>query len=86
MLSFKGDSGVVLQYAHARLCSLIELCGCDIESEEFDSKHLNEPEARQLILHIARYEDTIDKVLSSLEPCHLVHYLFDLGSFVLIRQ
>jgi hypothetical protein len=34
--------------------SLIELCGCDIESEEFDSEHLNEPEARQLILHIAR--------------------------------
>ena len=34
--------------------SLIELCGCDIESEEFDSKHLNDPEARQLILHIAR--------------------------------
>ncbi|CAG2214393.1 RARS [Mytilus edulis] len=86
VLSFKGDSGIVLQYAHARLCSLIEQCGCDIHSIDFDTKYLTEPEAIQLILHIASYEDTVDKCLTSLEACHLVHYLFSLSKFISVAH
>ncbi|CAC5403706.1 RARS [Mytilus coruscus] len=82
VLSFKGDSGIVLQYAHARLCSLIEQCGCDMHSTDFDTKYLTETEAIQLILHIASYEDTVNKCLTSLEACHLVHYLFSLSKFI----
>ncbi|CAG2246283.1 RARS [Mytilus edulis] len=86
VLSFKGDSGIVLQYAHARLCSLIDQCGCDIHSTDFDTKYLTEPEAIQLILHIASYEDTVDKCLTSLEACHLVHYLFSLSKFISVAH
>ncbi|XP_063441077.1 probable arginine--tRNA ligase, mitochondrial [Mytilus trossulus] len=86
VLSFKGDSGIVLQYAHARLCSLIEQCGYDIQSTDFDTKYLTEPEAIQLILHIASYEDTVDKCLTSLEACHLVHYLFSLSKFISVAH
>ncbi|XP_041376034.1 probable arginine--tRNA ligase, mitochondrial [Gigantopelta aegis] len=78
MLNFKSDSGVFLQYCHARLCSMQRTCGVDLQDgAAVDS--LVEEEAQQLVLHMARYPDVVQKAWVNLEPCYIVQYLFRLA-------
>ncbi|KAK7497682.1 hypothetical protein BaRGS_00011077 [Batillaria attramentaria] len=81
MLSFSAQSGVFLQYAHSRLCSLIEKCGVQ-KTVDIDVSCLHEQEMHQLILLLARYPEVIEDMLASLEPCTLVQYLLKLGHLV----
>ncbi|KAL7293702.1 hypothetical protein TKK_0012774 [Trichogramma kaykai] len=77
-LDIKGDTGVMMQYAHCRLVSLEENSGAIIASE-CDPSFLKEPEAQNLILHINKFEGAIARSYRELEPCLLVHYLFQLS-------
>ncbi|CAG0914612.1 unnamed protein product [Notodromas monacha] len=56
-LASKGDSGVALQYCHARLCSLEEKCGVDVV-DSLTNEHLQSllrsPEAILLTADLAR--------------------------------
>ncbi|GAB1609894.1 probable arginine--tRNA ligase, mitochondrial [Argonauta hians] len=77
-LNFKADSGVFLQYAHARLCSLKENCGMSLTSS-IDASLLNDPAALRLVLHISRYDEVIESSLLTFEPFHIIQYLFQLA-------
>ncbi|KAL3884873.1 hypothetical protein ACJMK2_024973 [Sinanodonta woodiana] len=81
VLNFKADSGVFLQYAHSRLCSLERNCGIPLDIT-CDPVHLTSQEAQVLLLHIARYEDVIELALNSLEPVYIVQYLLQLCHLV----
>ncbi|XP_046338200.2 probable arginine--tRNA ligase, mitochondrial [Haliotis rufescens] len=81
MLNFKSDSGVFLQYCHARLCS-IQRSFSDEDADVGDGQQLREDTAGRLILHLASYPDVVQESLRSLEPYHIVHYLFRLGHMV----
>ncbi|KAL5022852.1 hypothetical protein ScPMuIL_002007 [Solemya velum] len=81
VLSFKSDSGVSLQYAHARLCSVERNCGVTLTTE-IDPAHLSDREGQLLLLHIARYEEVVSDALRTLEPYHIVQYLFTLGHLI----
>ncbi|XP_064598777.1 probable arginine--tRNA ligase, mitochondrial [Liolophura sinensis] len=78
VLNFKSDSGVFLQYSHARLSSLAENCGVSL-SEDFSAGCLTEPEAQRLVLHLTGFDTAIHEAYQELEPCILVQYLFKLG-------
>ncbi|XP_012170429.1 probable arginine--tRNA ligase, mitochondrial isoform X1 [Bombus terrestris] len=77
MLDMKGDSGIKLQYAHCRLCSLEELSSATLVTE-CDSSLLKEAEVDQLILLISQFDEVVLKSYEELEPCVLTIYLFHL--------
>lgn len=78
MTSFEGDTGPYLQYAHARLCSIVRKvdpdAALDLSSAQIDL--LVEPHAIDLVRLIARYPDTVQNTLKSHEPITVLTYLF----------
>jgi arginyl-tRNA synthetase len=78
MTSFEGDTGPYLQYAHARLCSIVRKAGpdaaVDLASAQVDL--LVEPHAIDLVRLIARYPDTVQNTLKTHEPITVLTYLF----------
>lgn len=77
-LNFKADSGVFLQYAHARLNSLQLTCGTQL-SNQVDYSLLQEQDAFKLVLHICRYDEVLRDTMQTFEPCIVVQYLFQLA-------
>ncbi|OLY84439.1 Arginine-tRNA ligase, cytoplasmic [Smittium mucronatum] len=82
MLSFEGDTGPYLQYAHARLCSVERKTHLKVSFDEADLTLLSEPEAEAIVDLIAKYPDLIKSTLSSLEPCNIVQYALKLSHAV----
>lgn len=77
MTSFEGDTGPYLQYAHARLCSMMRKSGLseeDLLSANFDL--LTERHAVDLIRMLAQYNDVLVNTLKTLEPITVLSYLF----------
>ncbi|MCP4836099.1 MAG: arginine--tRNA ligase [Phycisphaera sp.] len=78
MVTFEGDTGPYLQYAHARLSSMLEKAG-----DLFDPEApllVVEPEERRLTLMLLRYGDSVAEAARSLEPARLCRYLFSLAT------
>lgn len=79
MLSFEGDTGPYLQYAHARLSSIWRKTGFkreDIVSADYTL--LVEQHAVDLVRLIASYPDVVIHTYRTLEPATIVTYLFKL--------
>ncbi|XP_023222566.1 probable arginine--tRNA ligase, mitochondrial [Centruroides sculpturatus] len=77
VLYMKGDSATTLHYNHARLFSLERNCGVYL-NPYCETKYLMEPEAVNLVQHIARFDETIMAAYNKLEPHIIVRYLFAL--------
>lgn len=83
MLNFNGDTGLFLQYTHARLCSLVSNSDLQhLSPVRCDFKSLEEDTAKRLIQHLGRFEEVLLKSYSEFEACHLVQFLFTLGRLV----
>jgi len=83
MLSFEGDTGPYLQYAHSRLSSVQRKAGIaddKLKSANFDL--LTEESAVSLIRTLAQYPDVIKRALKTGEPSTVVTYLFNLTHIV----
>lgn len=79
MLSFEGDTGPYLQYAHSRLRSVERKS--EIAAEELknaDYSLLTEPQAELLIRLLAQYPDVLKNASKTNEPSTVVTYLFRL--------
>lgn len=78
MTSFEGDTGPYLQYAHARLCSIVRKVDPDaaLDLSSAQTELLVESHAIDLVRLIARYPDTIQNTLKSHEPITVLTYLF----------
>ena len=80
MLSFEGDTGPYLQYAHSRLRS-VERNAAQITAEKWltaDFSLLTEPAAVLLIRILAQYPDVLRNAIKTHEPTTVVTYLFKL--------
>lgn len=73
-----GDSGVSLQYAHARLCSIEEKAGFPVDPEVAIDV-LQEPCALALAVQVARFEEAVCSAVDQLEPCAVAQHLFSLS-------
>ncbi|XP_075058856.1 putative arginine--tRNA ligase, mitochondrial isoform X2 [Mixophyes fleayi] len=73
-----GDTGVFLQYTHARLHSLLALWNTRDE-EEFNVACLQDPSVISTLQHLLRYDEVIFKTLKEFQPRYLVSYLLGLG-------
>jgi len=88
VLHSKGDSGIKLQYTHARLTSLLSKMSLLSSTEEYENSLLEqlteskcfdtlvEQEAIDLLYNLSIFDEVVNKSYSQLEPCFLVNYLF----------
>ncbi|XBI16581.1 hypothetical protein VPH35_058817 [Triticum aestivum] len=80
MLSDKGNTAVYLQYAHARICSIIQKSNKDVEElkmTEFIT--LGHPDERSLGLHLIQFAEVVEQVCDDLSPHRLCDYLYTLS-------
>jgi arginyl-tRNA synthetase len=82
LVNFAGDTGVFLQYTHARLHSIVSSMSDQLQGVEPNYECLHEESARRLVQHLARFDEVLLRSYADLEPCHVVQYLFTLGRLV----
>ncbi|KAF8331282.1 arginyl-tRNA synthetase [Cantharellus anzutake] len=90
MLSFEGDTGPYLQYAHVRLASmarknpeLLPLRTADPSdpksSIDIDTDSLTEPKVREILMLLASYPDVVKTAMEKYEPSGVVTFCFRLS-------
>lgn len=80
MVSFTGNTGVYLQYAHTRIRSILRKAGDPSDlAATVDPGIALEPAERSLALELDAYADTLADVSATLEPHRLCGYLYDLA-------
>jgi len=83
LIAFEGNTGPYLQYAHARICSILaraaEEFGETPESIAAATIVPEDPAEKRLALVLLRYGRTIEQVTLSLEPHRLCGYLYELA-------
>ncbi|MBA8825222.1 arginyl-tRNA synthetase [Saccharopolyspora lacisalsi] len=77
MVSFTGNTGVYLQYAHARIRSILRKAGDPDVS--IDPGTELQPAERALALELDAYGTALTEVSDNLEPHKLCGYLYDLA-------
>ncbi|XP_071324238.1 probable arginine--tRNA ligase, mitochondrial [Trachinotus anak] len=77
MLQAQGDTGVFLQYTHARLCSLIRR-NEGIEAAAFDPSLLLEQTSITILQHLLRYDEVLYQSAQDLQPKHMLNFLLKL--------
>ena len=77
MVSFTGNTGVYLQYAHARISSILRIAG-DPDTA-VDSTVVPHAAERELGLALDGYGAVVTEVAATLEPHRLCGYLYDLA-------
>ncbi|WP_327068042.1 arginine--tRNA ligase [Kitasatospora sp. NBC_01302] len=78
MVSLNGNTGVYLQYAHARLCTLLGKAG-GAGADGVDASLPLHPAERALILRLDGFDAVLGEVARELEPHRLCGYLFALA-------
>jgi arginyl-tRNA synthetase len=89
MMALTGNTGVYLQYAHARLCSILAKAGAapaapgeaPVTGAPVTGAPLHAAE-RALILRLDGFGDVLTGVAGSCEPHRLCTYLYDLAQAV----
>jgi len=79
MIVFEGNTGPYMQYAHARICSIISRGGIDPAALRGGAFGITEPAEKQLALLLLRYGKTLRDVARTLEPHRLCAYLYELA-------
>ncbi|XP_063954541.1 probable arginine--tRNA ligase, mitochondrial [Lytechinus pictus] len=84
VLTSQGDTGVFLQYSHARLCSIEEMNSIPESSshDDIDWNLLCEPEAVQLAWFISHYDVAVRRAALEREPKAVAQYLLQLGHLI----
>lgn len=80
MVSFEGDTGAYLQYAHVRLCSIQRKVAPSIvlrtDPSQINIDLLTEPKAREIVYLLATYPDVVKMAIKNQEPSTIVSYCF----------
>jgi arginyl-tRNA synthetase len=77
MVSLNGNTSVYLQYAHARIRSILRKAGDHDAETVLDPTLAMHPAERALVLALDEFGDVLRDVTSSSEPHRLCNYLFD---------
>ncbi|XP_058163115.1 probable arginine--tRNA ligase, mitochondrial isoform X2 [Dasypus novemcinctus] len=81
----RGDTGVFLQYTHARLHSLEETFGCGYLND-FNTACLQEPQSVSILQHLLRFDEVLYRSSQDLEPRHIVSYLLTLSHLAAVAH
>lgn len=77
-LSFVGRTGPYLEYSHARICSIIRKAKIKTAGK-IDFGRLGEKWERDLVLHLAKFPEILEKAARGYNPAILANYLYDLA-------
>ncbi len=80
MVSFDGNTGPYLQYAHARICSIFRRADIDRASVRGLPVMIDTPQERALALRLLAYPTAIDATLEAYAPHKLCTYVYDLAT------
>jgi arginyl-tRNA synthetase len=80
MVSFDGNTGPYLQYAHARICSIFRRADIDRASVRGLPITVDAPQERALALRLLAYPTAIDAALETYAPHKLCTYVYDLAT------
>ncbi len=80
MLSFDGNTGPYLQYAHARICSMFRRAEVERRSVRSTPIELAETAEHALALRLLAYPTAIDTTLENYSPHKLCTYLYELAT------
>jgi arginyl-tRNA synthetase len=80
LISFEGNTGPYIQYAHARICSIFAKAGEDAAAGPRAGLLIAEPAEKQLALLLLRYGTVVADVARTLEPHRLCGYLYELAN------
>ena len=82
-LTFDGYTGPYIQYSYARIASILRKSPRTslraTQSGAKQSHYLTEPEAKQVLLALARFWDTVEEARRMYNPAVLCRYLYDLS-------
>nr|AAH24878.1 Arginyl-tRNA synthetase 2, mitochondrial [Mus musculus] len=81
----RGDTGVFLQYTHARLCSLEETFGCGYLNDS-NVACLQEPQSVSILQHLLRFDEVLYLSSQDLQPKHIVSYLLTLSHLAAVAH
>jgi arginyl-tRNA synthetase len=76
MLSFEGDTGPYVQYAHARTASILRRAPADLPAA--DPRLLVLAEEAAVLKLLADFPDRVEKAVEDAEPYHVAAWLLDL--------
>ncbi len=79
MLSFDGNTSPYLQYAHARICSILRKAEVSEEVAAAYPISVHEPQERQLAQRLLAYPSVIDDALETYSPHKLCTYLYEVS-------
>ena len=77
ILNFQGETGVYVQYTHARCCAMQRKAG-GIRKELFDAKLLDRPEEKDVLKSLGRFPDRVEKAAADLDPSIVAKDLIEL--------
>jgi arginyl-tRNA synthetase len=81
MLTFEGNTAAYLQYAHARVCSLLRKYGEPAAAQDGEAEiTLSTPEERAVALHLLSFGSELGVAADQLQPYKLCMYLHELGA------
>ncbi|MHC4100712.1 MAG: arginine--tRNA ligase [Planctomycetota bacterium] len=82
MITFEGNTGPYLQYAHARVCSIFAKAGLDPDDPDLGGAEIEiaEPAEKRLAQLLLRYPTVVADVARTLEPHRLCTYLHELAN------
>ena len=81
MLDMKGNTAVYMQYAHARIASIVDKSGVDIDDVVATGALLLDDEAeRRLALAIVQFPEALEATLEDLMPSRICDYMYDVSS------
>ncbi|HOX38179.1 MAG TPA: arginine--tRNA ligase [Candidatus Brocadiia bacterium] len=77
MMDFEGDTGPYVQYAHARVCSILRRYGAEVPAAP-DAGLLKLDDEFALAKEISRFPEVVKDSAQTCEPCVLAGYLLKL--------
>jgi arginyl-tRNA synthetase len=80
-LRFEGFTAAYIQYANARICSILRKMGAlkKIQISKVNFKNLKEKSEHKLIISLAKFSESIEKSGASHNPAILAEYLYNLS-------
>jgi arginyl-tRNA synthetase len=78
-LSFEGETGPYVQYAHARICSVLKKHGGTVEEKKADLGLLTHDTEKRLISLLGGFPQKVGEAAEHTRPSTIARYLLDLA-------